>query len=58
MKAMRDGNFSRRLPPTGSGVLAELAMVYNEIADRQQHLATELNRVRRVAGRDGRTPSA
>ena len=54
MKAMRDGTFTRRLAPTGSGVLAELATFYDEIADRQLHLATELGRVRRLAGRDGR----
>ena len=54
MKAMRDGTFTRRLAPTGSGVLAELATFYDEIADRQLHLATELDRVRRLAGRDGR----
>ncbi len=34
--------------------MAELYEVYNEIAERQQHLASELNRVHRVAGREGR----
>ncbi|HET8959215.1 HAMP domain-containing protein [Nocardioides sp.] len=54
MKSMRDGNFRRRMPVTGDGTMAELYEVYNEIAERQQHLASELNRVRRVAGREGR----
>ena len=54
MRSMRDGNFRRRMPVTGDGTMAELYEVYNEIAERQQHLASELNRVRRVAGRDGR----
>jgi HAMP domain-containing protein/signal transduction histidine kinase/CheY-like chemotaxis protein len=54
MRAMRDGTFTRRLSPTGSGVWAELASLYDEIADRQQHLASELSRVSRSAGRDGR----
>ena len=34
--------------------MAELFEVYNEIAERQQHLASELSRVHRVAGREGR----
>jgi HAMP domain-containing protein/signal transduction histidine kinase/CheY-like chemotaxis protein len=54
MRSMRDGNFRRRMPVTGDGTMAELYEVYNEIAERQQHLASELNRVRRVAGREGR----
>ncbi len=54
MKSMRDGNFRRRLPVTGDGTMAELFEVYNEIAERQQHLASELSRVHRVAGREGR----
>ena len=54
MKSMRDGNFRRRLPVNGDGTMAELFEVYNEIAERQQHLASELNRVHRVVGREGR----
>ncbi len=54
MTAMRDGNFRKRLPVQGDGVLGELAVVYNEIADRQQHLTAELGRVQRVVGREGR----
>jgi methyl-accepting chemotaxis protein len=54
MRAMRDGTFTRRLAPTGTGMLAELATLYDEIADRQLHLATELDRVRRLSGREGR----
>ncbi|MGH3306312.1 MAG: HAMP domain-containing protein, partial [Nocardioides sp.] len=55
MKSMRDGNFRRRMPVTGDGTMAELYEVYNEIAERQQHLASELNRVHRVVGREGRS---
>ncbi len=54
LTAMRDGNFRKRLPTTGDGTAAEMAALYNEIADRQQHLASELSRVHRVAGREGR----
>ncbi|GAB3768595.1 hypothetical protein FB382_002685 [Nocardioides ginsengisegetis] len=54
LNAMRDGNFRKRLPISGGGLAADLAIVYNEIAERQQHLTSELNRVQRVAGREGR----
>ena len=54
LTAMRDGNFRKRLPVTDGDVTAELATLFNEIAERQQHLASELNRVHRLAGREGR----
>ncbi len=54
MVAMRDGNFRKRLTVVGDDLLSELAAVYNEIAERQQHLTSELGRVHRVAGREGR----
>ncbi|BBB00547.1 putative two-component system sensor kinase [Actinacidiphila reveromycinica] len=54
LSAMRDGNFRKRLPVSGDGPLAEIAVVFNEVADRNQHLTGELARVRRVVGRDGK----
>ena len=54
LAAMRDGNFRKRLPVSGDGVMAEIALVFNEVADRNQHLTGELARVRRVVGRDGK----
>ncbi len=54
LTAMRDGNFRKRLPVADGDVTAELATLFNEIAERQQHLASELNRVHRLAGREGR----
>ncbi|WP_309235696.1 HAMP domain-containing protein, partial [Streptomyces sp. TRM64462] len=52
--AMRDGNFRRRLTVTGEGTMAEIAAVFNEVADRKLHLTGELARVRRVVGREGK----
>ncbi|MFF5444358.1 HAMP domain-containing protein [Streptomyces sp. NPDC012888] len=52
--AMRDGNFRRRLTVSGDGVMAEIAAVYNEVADRNLHLSGELSRVRRMVGREGK----
>ncbi len=54
LTAMRDGNFRRRIPVSGTGTGADVAILFNDIAERQQHLTAELTRVRRVAGREGR----
>ncbi len=54
LTAMRDGNFRRRLTVPGDGPLAEIAAVFNEVAERNQHLTGELARVRRAVGREGR----
>lgn len=51
--SMRDGNFRKRLTVSGEGVMAEIAAVYNEVADRNLHLTGELSRVRRMVGREG-----
>ena len=55
LNAMRDGNFRKRLPVTGEGLVAELTIAYNKIAERQQRVLSELSRVQRVAGRKGGT---
>ncbi|MFG2297970.1 HAMP domain-containing protein, partial [Streptomyces sp. NPDC048603] len=52
--SMRDGNFRKRLTVSGDGVMAEIAAVYNEVADRNLHLSGELSRVRRMVGREGK----
>ncbi|GFH78687.1 hypothetical protein Sgou_33570 [Streptomyces gougerotii] len=54
LAAMRDGNFRRRLTVTGDGVMAEVAALFNEVADRNLHLTGELSRVRRTVGREGK----
>ncbi|WP_240958060.1 HAMP domain-containing protein [Streptomyces barkulensis] len=51
---MRDGNFRKRLTVAGDGPMAEIAAVFNEVADRNLHLTSELARVRRVVGKDGK----
>ncbi|MFF6877998.1 MULTISPECIES: HAMP domain-containing protein [unclassified Streptomyces] len=52
--SMRDGNFRKRLTVSGDGVMAEIAAVFNEVADRNLHLTGELSRVRRMVGREGK----
>ncbi|WP_176724621.1 HAMP domain-containing protein, partial [Streptomyces sp. DfronAA-171] len=54
LEAMRDGNFRKRLTVSGDGIMAEIAAVFNEVADRNLHLTGELSRVRRVVGREGK----
>ncbi|GAA3058511.1 HAMP domain-containing protein [Streptomyces glomeratus] len=54
LESMRDGNFRKRLTVSGDGVMAEIAAVFNEVADRNLHLTGELARVRRVVGREGK----
>ncbi|MHC0428810.1 HAMP domain-containing protein [Streptomyces sp. O3] len=52
--AMRDGNFRKRLTVSNDGVMADIAAVFNEVADRNMHLTGELARVRRMVGREGK----
>ncbi|MFE0424017.1 HAMP domain-containing protein, partial [Streptomyces sp. NPDC058953] len=54
LTSMRDGNFRKRLTVSGDDLMAEVAAVYNEVADRNLHLTGELARVRRVVGREGK----
>ncbi|WP_433469449.1 HAMP domain-containing protein [Spirillospora sp. CA-128828] len=54
MQALRDGDFQVRLPVDRDGVPAELAIVFNQIADRNLHQSDELRRVRREIVRHGR----
>ncbi len=50
----RDGNFRRRVPHAPPGMLSEIRLLLNEVADRREHLANELNRVRREVVKEGR----
>ncbi|MEV5240703.1 HAMP domain-containing protein [Streptomyces cinnamoneus] len=54
LEAMRDGNLRKRLTVSGDGAMAEIAAVFNEVADRNLQLTGELARVRRVVGREGK----
>jgi signal transduction histidine kinase/HAMP domain-containing protein len=56
LTAVRDGDFRVRLrvPGDPASPMARLATVVNEVVERNRHLTGELDRVRRVVGRDGR----
>jgi signal transduction histidine kinase/HAMP domain-containing protein/CheY-like chemotaxis protein len=49
MRELRDGNFRRRLIVSGDGPAAEMATVFNELAERNQQLVGELERARAAA---------
>ncbi|RCG30239.1 response regulator [Sphaerisporangium album] len=50
----RDGDFRRRVPHAPHGILSEIRLLVNEVADRREHLANELLRVRREVVKEGR----
>ncbi len=54
LEAMRDGNMRKRLTVVGEGPMAEIAAVYNQVADRGLHLTGQLSSVRRLVGREGK----
>ncbi|HEY3869276.1 MAG TPA: HAMP domain-containing protein [Actinocrinis sp.] len=51
---LRDGNFNARLDVAPESPLVAIASVFNQIVDRNQHMADELARVRREVTRHGR----
>jgi methyl-accepting chemotaxis protein len=54
LSGVRDGNFRKRLTVSGDGIMTEIAAAFNDMVERNQHLAGELARVRRVVGREGK----
>src|SRR5215468_7996602 len=55
LQALRDGDFSARLPGSWTGLSGKLADTFNEIAAATQQIATELERVGRAVGKQGKT---
>src|SRR3990170_3701110 len=54
VRAFRRGEFSARLPSDMTGIDGEIAEAFNDIADLNQGLARELDRVAKVVGKEGR----
>jgi HAMP domain-containing protein/CheY-like chemotaxis protein/signal transduction histidine kinase len=55
LRAMRDGDFSARLPGHWTGLAGKVADTFNDIASTNQQMARELKRVGQVVGKEGRT---
>jgi HAMP domain-containing protein len=55
LQAIRDGDFSVRLPGDKTGLPGKVADLVNEIAAANQRLAREIERAGQLVGKDGRT---
>jgi HAMP domain-containing protein len=54
LKAVRDGDFSTRLPQVGNTMLDEIAVVFNGMVDQLAVFTSEVTRVAREVGTDGK----
>ncbi|HTL20624.1 MAG TPA: HAMP domain-containing protein [Steroidobacteraceae bacterium] len=55
LQAVRDGDFSVRLPSDHTGLAGKVADTFNEIVTANQRLAQELARAGQIVGKDGQT---
>jgi hypothetical protein len=55
LQAMRNGDFSVRLPGDWTGLEGKIADTFNEIVAANQKMAQELKRVGQVVGKEGKT---
>src|SRR5215469_16756612 len=55
LQAVRDGDFSVRLPSDHTGLAGKIADTFNEIVTSNQRLARELERAGQIVGKDGQT---
>ncbi|MTD92906.1 HAMP domain-containing protein [Hyphomicrobium sp. xq] len=53
--AMRSGDFSVRLPTDWDGLWGKVADTFNDIVSTNERMATQLDRVGQVVGREGKT---
>jgi signal transduction histidine kinase/CheY-like chemotaxis protein/HAMP domain-containing protein len=54
LTAVRGGDFSRRLAPTGDPLIDEIASVFNGMADQLDQFTAEVTRVAREVGTEGK----
>ncbi|HEX9623467.1 MAG TPA: HAMP domain-containing protein, partial [Streptosporangiaceae bacterium] len=54
LTAVRDGDFSKRLPKSGDPLLDEIAVVFNGMAGQLDLFTSEVTRVAREVGTDGK----
>ena len=55
LRAMRDGDFSARLPGEWTGIGGKIADTFNDIVTTNERLASELERVGQSVGKQGKT---
>src|SRR5882724_9432956 len=54
LTAVRDGDFSMRLPKTGDPLLDQIAVVFNGMVEQLDRFTTEVTRVAREVGTEGK----
>ncbi|HLY73495.1 MAG TPA: hybrid sensor histidine kinase/response regulator, partial [Planctomycetota bacterium] len=54
LRAVKDGDFTKRIPLGESGVESEIALALNEIIAMNEAMATELQRIGHVVGKEGK----
>src|SRR2546422_10212806 len=54
LTALKKGDFSVRLPLEWTGVAGKVADTFNEVLDRNERMARELERLSRVVGKEGK----
>src|SRR5439155_26112720 len=54
LKAVKQGNFSVRLPVAADGVLGEIAQAFNDVVSMNELVAGEIVRVSKVVGEEGK----
>src|SRR5213083_3515593 len=52
--AFKRGDFSARLPDDWTGIAGKIADTFNEVIRTSQRMTQELERIRRVVGKEGR----
>src|SRR3954452_2446649 len=55
LQAVRDGDFSVRLPRDQTGIAGKVADTFNEIVSSNQRMAREIDRAGQLVGKDGKT---
>src|ERR1041385_8891264 len=55
LSAVRDGDFSVRLPGHWGGLVGKIADTVNDVVSANQSMAAQLERVGQVVGREGKT---
>src|SRR6266852_1573433 len=54
LMAFRRGDFSARLPDDWAGIAGKIADTFNEVIRTSRRMTQELERIRRVVGKEGR----
>ena len=54
LKAVKQGDFSVRLPVDKGGIMSEIAMMFNDVVALNENMANEVIRVSKVVGEEGK----